>query len=368
MHNLIINGDKYNIDIVKSNELNIVATNNVTNISYAVSLNGEKIRKITAGAGLIRDMDKFYEMFKMGLNNNENIMLAGKTGYGALTLILTIDIVKELGYLHGDNIYYIIFLDKVHKSEIIRMEETSNNIIELKINNVTEKINKIQKIFSEIKDMIIINKEMTNDLRDEFVKFKQHIQHEIIDFSNKINDCNQKKKKWNYININNPIYNFECAYDFSMYLSSDIRRPHIELNGAIGHVTCGLYDPHKKTEFCCHKCKGESRCKLCQNINDIISWNANNNEFMIAIPNILHHPKKIKINILAKFHEKIFIKLYTNKNNTQYLECNDDYNIYKRQRGHMIFNLEPSDTHVYVGREGVSNGVDISINLVGYKD
>ena len=164
MYSIIIDNTRYDTNIVKTCELiNIGITNSQTKISYSVCLDKEKIYKITSDAGLVRDIDKFYEIIKIGLcNDNINIILTGKIKNEILVLNLAMCLVKEL----GDVINYVIKLDLIVKSDIERVEEIFTEIIHINDN---------------------LNKKISDAIEKEVIN--------IIE--KKINSCYEKK--WNSI-------------------------------------------------------------------------------------------------------------------------------------------------------------------------
>lgn len=306
MHNLIISGDEYTIDIVKSNELNILATNNVTKISYSVSLNEEKIYKITSNAGLIRDTNKFYEMMKMGLNNNNTgVILTGKTENEILILNLKINIIKEL----NDDINYKIILDKVYKSEIIRMEEIFSEIICAKkeisnaINNINQQINTIMK--------------------------------RIDNLEKNINICEQKK--WNSISINDVNYYFGYKNGFYINSISDSGQTYIYEMGK--KYESGI-PPHDITE--------------------------------IIIPSeIVQNAKKIRILLTCNISScRYDFKIWTQENDVRHFLQraigNEKCGVYfpGKYVTEMIFNITSTNNKIFV--KG-SFGFSLYLYLTGYK-
>lgn len=343
--NIIINDVSYNINMSKSmfsddgiNSIEIKFKNMRTKEVYHTILYCDNITLITIN--LPSNLDNFY-----------NFLLSTFSQKNDKININCIEIDDKLSV----NLFFTIeFLNKKINYEMIlcKIERTDTE--------------KFQEILLDINNILIINKEMINDLKDEINKLKQNMQHEIIDFRNKINECGKKNKKWNYIDPNNSNYNFGCGFKFSMYFNED-KFSHIykEQNG----VSFGFYDQRNENELCCHTCKESLRCELCQNINNIISCDANKHELKIAIvPNILQQSNKIKIHIKAMhYRNNNIIKLYANKNNPQYLICeNIRGKIYPSTSSYKTFEITPSDTHICISN--IVSDMKIVVNLEAYKN
>lgn len=347
----IINDVAYNINIYKSvsgdmsplldnsiNSIEIKFKNTRTKELYQTKLCSNDIVTITASEKLSLDLDDFYIFLLSALNQQNdkiNINCIENNDKLLINIFFTIECLNK-------KINYEVILHKIEQTDI----------------------DKIQEILSDINNTITTNKEMISSLKDEFIKLKQNIQHEIIDFRNKMNECRKKNGKWNHIDPNNSNYNFECEYRFSIHFSKDNFR---YISDTKIHKPIGIFDMRNKNELCCNECSKSSRCKSCQNINNIFLWDANNREFKIVIiPNILQQSNKIKIYIYVRYHTSNIIKLYTNKTNAQYLICEETNKSYNDISSYKTFEITPSDTHICISSTG--SDAEIIINLEAYKN
>ncbi len=108
---IIIDNVPYNLNIFKKiNTINIIATNSFIKNSYFITLNKNKLKNIVSNAGLIYDMDNFYKLFIVSLdNNNSKIRLDGKLNGSKIILNLSIQLTEY--FYHTVN--YAIVLDEM---------------------------------------------------------------------------------------------------------------------------------------------------------------------------------------------------------------------------------------------------------------
>ena len=122
----IIDNVSYKLDITKNiDTINIIATNNFIKNSYSIALDNNKLKNIVSNAGLIYDMDNFYELIIISLNNsNPKIKLVGKLLNSKLILNLSIRLIEYLDH----TINYIIILNEIVKSATVKSEKTITDI------------------------------------------------------------------------------------------------------------------------------------------------------------------------------------------------------------------------------------------------
>ena len=319
MYSITIDGTKYDANIVKTCELiNIGITNSQTKISYSVCLDKEKIYKITSDAGLVRDIDKFYEIIKIGLcNDNINIILTGKIKNEILVLNLAMCLVKEL----GDVINYVIKLDLIVKSDIERVEEIFTEIIHIN-DNLNKKIS--DAIEKEVINMNgIINKKINDVVEKEVIN--------IIE--KKINSCYEKK--WNSI-------------------------PNDDINYCFGHKNGFRIESYNyNNDGCLRLKKNDNSTSICGIIE------------LVVPQKIIQKANKIRVllNTSSANFEGFYIKIWTQENDIRHISRFDKKNPngIQIQGGiimEIIFNITPLDNKIYL--KGSIAGT-LNVYLTGYK-
>ena len=117
-----IDDQLYKIEIAENEGLlNITMIATVIHNSYISILNDNAILRITERAGYIRNMCQFHKFLIEGANHKSGFNLTGKLNPGdnSLTLLLKV----RLNTPDDEIMIYTIELTKIHKENIIRIEE-----------------------------------------------------------------------------------------------------------------------------------------------------------------------------------------------------------------------------------------------------
>ncbi len=181
--NIIIDNISYKLYITKDiDTINIMATNNLIKNSYSIALDNDKLKNIVSDAGLVYNINKFYELITVSLNdNNSKVKLEGNLKGSKLILILSIQLIEYLGH----TINYTIVLDEIVKSDIARLEEMIIDVHQIK--------NNIDNLFNE----------RTQELE------------------NRLTNLNLSKNKWINIDPTNTDYYF--GYDNDNVFSQTVK-------------------------------------------------------------------------------------------------------------------------------------------------
>lgn len=330
MNTLIIEGVEYIIDVKKmGNILNITATNNILQYSYVIDLDDNQIQKLTEDCKYNLNIDKFYDVLKIGLLGNESGVLLDCAYYkniNVITLYLTIYLIKGL----GEKIVYPLNLQM--------KEKTINELMGGLFIEITKTRKEMEKLCLE---NIEIKKEIEKICREN-MELKKEIENNI-----------KKKREWYSISMDDPNYRFGHSRTF--YLA-----PNSINKGALTLIESGILGLNPKCV--CYK------------------------PYKLVIPDeIIKKSKKIRVIIntrsMGDNNRTCYIKLWTRSNDVRHvsIKAKNDYDsiigldaiggtlgclYYPTMSFEYTFNVSNTHSTLYV--EGY-NECKFNIYLTGYK-
>ncbi len=80
-------------------------------------------------------MTKFYELFLSSFKNNPEISISRKLNNNKITLTMSVKLIDDLSY----TVDYTIVLEKIPKSDIVRLKENMMNMHQIKQKLINKK-------------------------------------------------------------------------------------------------------------------------------------------------------------------------------------------------------------------------------------
>ncbi len=129
INNIIIGNVIYKVHSVKNNDsIKITVTHSIKKYAYSAVLDEKKINQIVSNTSLICNMTKFYELFLSSFKNNPKISISGKLNDNQIILTMSVKLIDDLSY----TVDYTIVLEKIPKSDIVRLEEMMMDMHQIK--------------------------------------------------------------------------------------------------------------------------------------------------------------------------------------------------------------------------------------------